>query len=141
MSDLMKKISEKEREQIFKEFCDNLKPHTKAHTFEEALDDCKRAVARQYKKEVLKQNRNKLTADEKHEMIESYRHSNRYSYTKKVLSGEINPPSAASQRRFVAVITRKYGSLTEWHLMRSAAIQQIDETMEVEEDEQGILVE
>lgn len=137
----MEKISEKEREQIFKEFCDNLKPHTKAHTFEEALDDCKRAVARQYKKEFLKQNRKKLTADEKHKMIESSRKSNRYSYTKKVLSGEINPPSAASQRRFVAVITRKYGSLVEWHRMRSVAIQQIDEIMEVEEDEQGIFVE
>ena len=141
MSDLMEKISEKEREQIFKEFCDNLKPHTKAHTFEEALDDCKRAIARQYKKEVLKQNRNKLTADEKHEMIESYRQSNRYSYTKKLLSGEINPPSAASQRRFVEVITRKYGSLTEWHLMRLAKMPQIDEIMEDEKDEQGIFVE
>ena len=137
----MEKISEKEREQIFKEFRDNLKPHTEAHTFEEALDDCKRVVARQYKKEFLKQTRNKLTADEKHEMIESSRQSNRYSYTKKVLSGEINPPSAASQRRFVAVITRKYGSLIEWHLMRSADIQKIDEIMEDEKDEQGILVE
>ena len=137
----MEKISEKEREQIFKEFCDNLKPRIEAHTFEEALDDCKRAVAKQYKKEFLKQNRKKLTAEEKHEMIESSRQSNRYSYTKKLLSGEINPPSAASQRRFVAIITRKYGSLIEWHLMRSAEMQQIDEIMEDEEDEQGIFVE
>lgn len=99
----MRKLTYEERRQIYIDYKDI--PHKiYAHTFEDALDACKQKVCENYKKERRDYKRLQRRISEKQRAYDR-------NYSRKVLSGEINPPSAKRTRQFVHAVIKKYGSL------------------------------
>lgn len=105
----MNNIKYEEKEQIYKEYRD-VEEKIPVTDFQSALERCKQMVCENFKKDRATKKRKYRERD--------YVRQKEYTYRGKILSGEIDIPSAENQRHFSAVMKSKYGSVANYHLQK-----------------------